>query len=186
MVRSGSVGRCFFVVVLGVGCALFGASCDYFGAIEEPSPGAAEQEPVPCSEVTCSPGQTCDSETGECGVVQCGFTNERDRWSSTCLDGEVCHLDPNGDGYCAAPCDGDGDCVSSGAGSSCEQKYRSAVGGGICVPDDVANVSCFDARYEGLCLSDEFCECDGESCSVGLCVAEDASECGGVCGGVDL
>ncbi len=122
----------------------------------------------PCLEKTCSPGQTCDSETGECGVVSCGFTDEEDGWNSSCPDGEVCHLDPNGNGYCAAPCGGDDDCVSSG--SSCDQKYKPVVGGGICVPDDASNASCFDTRYEGRCLGDEICECADGLCEVGECV----------------
>ena len=121
--------------------------------------GGANNVTDRCAEVTCAvKGQLCIPETGECGVISCGFTNAPDGYESTCPDGTVCQLNPEGLGYCAPPCSSNSDCVP---GVRCDQAYGEVVGGGLCIPD---GLSCLDERYEGLCLEGEYCEPGLDEC----------------------
>jgi hypothetical protein len=121
----------------------------------------------PCAQVTCErKGELCQPATGTCGVVPCGFTNAADGYQGQCPSDTVCHLNPDGLGYCAPPCGSNMDCIP---GVRCEQKYDEVIDGGLCVPDN-PDVSCLETQYAGLCLGDEFCD-------FGDCVSEGSPVC---------
>ncbi len=128
-----------------------------------------------CFDVTCLPGKECEPSTGECVDIRCTFSKDLDSYQSGCEFNTVCHLDRDGEGFCAPPCATDRQCPS---GSYCDPKFELVLGpgNGICRSEDTVAVNC--QNFSGICLSDEFCD-------LGECIFDDPFVCFSRPGGFD-